>query len=251
MAPHLGTAMPVSKTVSRLALSLSVSLVACGSVAGQPPKCPPPFEEAKAPFVEMGGLDVDIPQLLRSRTIRLDAFSAEACVVECLGAVPLPYAVFASVGQRWELVRYQTQLADNSTQVVAALVATASGAELPDSMTLARDLTTLLVGEEPFGVVLVDIASIPVDRDDSDVRRDALRRLNSEAEVKTLLLAPLGDSLPAPPAIRVVNGGATLEFWTWSYFGGVVERWEVTLTNPARIESHYIGAGIGSWDLLM
>jgi hypothetical protein len=231
---------------------LALMLTDCGPAIARPtPSCPPPFGDVRDRFGQDGGIAITAPELLRSRAVPLPALATQLCVVEYLVHTPAPDVVFVWAAGAWAPIRYQLNLVEEWVESLAAAVAGVDDPGNREPIEVARALTQALIALEPYAVVLSNRDSVPVDREASDVYRDALRHLGSAEEVRQALLAPLGAAEPSPPTFTAREGKLVLEFWTWSYFGGDVDRWEVQLDPPVNAVRHPIATGVGSWDFLM
>lgn len=231
---------------------LVLALLDCRPVVARATSsCPPPFGEVRDRFRQYGGIAATAPELLRSRAVPLPALDTQLCVVEYLVHTPAPDVVFVWAAGAWAPIRYQLNLVDEWVESLAAAVAGLDDPGSREPIEVARALTQVLIALEPYAVVLSNRDSVPVDREASDVYRDALRHLGSAEQVRQALLAPLGAAEPSPPTFTAREGKLVLEFWTWSYFGGDVGRWEIQLDPPVRAVRHPVATGVGSWDLLM
>lgn len=114
---------------------------------------------------------------------------------------------------------------------------------------IARAIVILSVNTSPeHGVLLRASGDIPLTIERSDVLRDLRRSGLSEAEISESLLRPVADL----DIERPKRSDDTLVFYSWSYYGGEVVRWEIRRSGRRlEVSSRVLARAAGSYDLRM
>lgn len=193
----------------------------------------------------MGNVSIELVQI---KAMSFSLIANEAAVATVQGRAFPVRGTFLRSGNDWKLIWLDGAPVDDrlpSFRLQTKPVAPGDAAALAGEV-----LRVFGDPDESYALVLRSIADIPLDRRNSDFLRDLESKGLSASEKRERMLGGINFPVEEP----ALHGTLTrrLTFFSWSFFGGDVLRWDVKLgAGEAVVEEVMILASeVGSYDLL-